>query len=278
MTRWVLKLLIVAIYCVSPGILTAQQFGFPSSFGGGYAMGHIQSVLIGHDALFNNQAGLVHIKRSIVGVNALNRYLIEDLNQGSIALGYKLNGESVLTARIDYLRHFDLILQQYSAGIGRKLFDKTSLGLNLKYQYISLAEYGTSGAINADLNVQFKPLQKLLIGFSATNILSLQNNETTQVNPFLELGGAYEISDKVLFYLALSHEINFDNTFHFGFSYAVAEALNLKAGYFTNPGGFTFGISYNVNQIFRAELATARHNHLGMSPSAMLMYGFGKEK
>ncbi len=262
--------------CIFPKYMYSQQFGFPSSFGGGYAIGQIQSVVKGHDALFNNQAGLVHSERSIIGINALNRYLISDINQGSIAMGYKVSSETVLTARIDYLQHFDLILQQYSIGAGRKLFENASLGLNLKYQYVSLAEYGNNGGINADLNVQFSPLDKIRIGFCAFNILSLQQNDVNQVNPMLEIGGTYEVSDKVLFHFALSHEISFSQTFHFGFAYAVAESLDLKAGYFTNPGGFTFGIAYNINQTFRAELASARHNQLGLSPSALFMYELGK--
>lgn len=258
--------------------LNGQTFGFTRSFGGGYGMGNIQSVIYGHDAAFNNTAGLVEYNKSIIGVNGIQRFMVSDLNQLAMIASHRINSTSVIAVNLDFLQYHDLQMQQYSLSYGRTLVPNFNMGLKMKYQRISLAEYGNKGYINTDIHLQYKPLKSLLVGVVVSDLFSFQNDEVGQINPYVEIGIAYLLSDKVNFYGAISQEINFEKSIHLGFSYNVMNNLFLKAGYFTNPGSFTFGIAYNFSNSFRAEMSTAAHNQLGFSPSAQLMYSYGKEK
>lgn len=256
----------------------SQTFGYTRSFGGGYGIGQIQSAIYGLDAAFGNAAGLVDYKKSVIGVNGIQRFMISDLNQLAIAGTHKINTHSVLAVNLDLLQHHDLQMHQYALSYGRKIVQNFNIGLRMKYQRISLAEYGSRGYINTDISLQYKPLKSLLVGLIVSDLMSFQNNEAEQINPFIEIGIAYLLSDRVNFYGAFSQEINYEKSIHLGFSYQIMNDLTLKAGYFTNPGSFTFGIAYGFTRDLKVEMSTAAHNQLGFSPSAQLLYSYGKEK
>jgi hypothetical protein len=250
--------------------INAQQFNTPVSIGGGIALGQVQASLQGKDALFNQIAGMLSIENSIIGISTQNRYLLPEINQGSIATGIRINPNLLFYSKIDYLKHYDLIHQQYSLGLGRKLGMNASLGIALKYQFLSLLAYGKTATINSDLFVSYKITEDWSMGFIITNLLPFNSNE--EVSSYAEIGINYTISNKIQFNSALSKELSFAYNFHLGIHYQPIEKIGFKVGYFTEPGGLTLGIQYSPTYPITLEFATISHHVLGNSPSIVLLY------
>jgi hypothetical protein len=257
---------------VLPNKASTQAFVALKTSGGGCAMGQIRASLRGKEALFSQIAGLSSIESGVAGLSTKNHYLLPEINQGSMALAFKTNSNLWIYGRLDYLKHFDWLQQQFSLGIGRKLTENLALGLSLHYQMATMPTYGNILSFNADVSLQYNFNPTLSLGMVMHNFLPVTRGVNPKVSPYSEIGLRCVLSDKTELYASYSIEIDFGSSLHAGIRYQASQDLTLKTGFFSEPGGFTLGLQYTPYPNITAEIQTVYHLLLGNSPSALLIY------
>ncbi|OWY21602.1 hypothetical protein C7N43_07570 [Sphingobacteriales bacterium UPWRP_1] len=236
------------------------------------AMGNTSVTFTDVFSVFYNQAGLAGINTVTAGVYAENRFLLKDLNffgaavaiptkGGTFGLGATYFGNNLYNDRLINLAY------------GRKLFNTLSVGIELDYAAISVADYGTANAFTFGLGVQYAIIPKLIAGAQVHNPLRWQftDFEEDRLPTVISSGIAYLPSEKVT--ICAEAEKNLDKPLMLkaGFEYNIVEKLSLRAGITTEPVVSSFGIGLNLGTL-RIDLANSFHPVLGYSPHFGLIY------
>jgi hypothetical protein len=274
--KWLFNLLynslLFLIFSMIASRASTQEFISLQASGGGGSLGEIRASLRGKEALFQQIAGLSSMESSLVGINAKNHYFLQELIQGSMALALKTNPNLWIYSRIDFLKHYEWLQQQFSLGLGKRLGETLTLGLSLNYQMVSMPIYGRLVSLNADLSLQYDFNPTLSLGFLFQNFLPVNRGNEPKVAPYSEVGMRYVLSDKIELHTSFSSELDYKFSLHAGIHYLAFKELTFKTGFFSEPGGFTLGIQYSSNNNFTIEMQSVYHLVLGNSPSALLIY------
>ena len=120
------------------------------------------------------------------------------------------------------------------------LFERLSLGAALHYTRTSIDTYGASGAliVNAGLNALL--FEGFSVGFRVFNAnqASLRTELTgvkEKIATTLDLGIAYQISDKVLLVADMQKQVEFNPSFRGGIEYAFHKNFRAAWAPATNP-------------------------------------------
>lgn len=230
-------------------------------------------------SIHHNQAGLGFASNMQAAVYYENRFLLSELSvqnaafvlptkSGTFGLSYTgmgFNAYRENTAKLGY---------------GLKLADRISAGIGLGYTHVRIGagDYGSRGALLAELGIQFRVSKNLTLGAHAFNLsrsrLSEYNDERV---PFIfRLGGHYTFSEKVLIALEVEKDISFPPTLRGGFEFHPIDLLYVRAGLSSGPMQAAFGFGLELKN-FRLDLATTFHRQLGLTPQASLIYSFDKK-
>ena len=236
------------------------------------AMGNTSVTFTDVFSVFYNQAGLAGINTVTAGIYAENRFLLKDLNffgaavaiptkGGTFGLGATYFGNNLYNDRLINLAY------------GRKLFNTLSIGIELDYAAISVADYGTANAFTFGVGVQYAIIPQLIAGAQVHNPLRWQftDFEEDHLPTVISSGIAYLPSKKVT--ICAEAEKNLDKPLMLkaGFEYNIVEKLSLRAGVTTEPVVSSFGIGLNLGAL-RIDLSNSFHPVLGYSPHFGLIY------
>ena len=97
-------------------------------------------------------------------------------------------------------------------------------------------------------------------------------NEHSQVPSRLRLGLRYNISEGLYFISEADKRLDSPFNVHIGLSYKIIEVLDLRAGFNTNPGIFSFGLAYHINDKFSIDGAYSYHETLGYTPGLSIKW------
>lgn len=241
------------------------------------AMGNTSVTFTDVFSVFYNQAGLAGISTVTAGVYAENRFLLKDLSMfgaavalptksGTFGLGLTYFGNNLYNDRLLNLAY------------GRKLFKTLSVGVELDYIAVSIADYGTAHAFTFGLGVQYAVIPQLLVGAQVHNPLRRQftDFEADRLPSVISTGFAYLPSKKVTICAEAEKNIDKPLMMKAGIEYNIIEKLSLRAGISTEPVQSSFGIGLNLGAI-RIDIANSFHPTLGYSPHFGFIYT-GKNK
>lgn len=229
-------------------------------------------------SLFMNPAGIAGIQQMEVGAFVERRFLLEQLNVGTIGFvmpfknykhfagfdagGFGFGGYSESHIGLTY---------------ATTLFERISLGAKINYTRFSIQNYGAKSALYADLGLNCILSKHLSFGFRVFNASrsELLRDLDEKIPTTFDAGLSYQVSDKVLIVADVEKQVNFPVSFKGGVEYAVAKFLKARIGASSQPVTFCAGLGVNVKAL-QIDFANTLHQYLGYTPSLSLSYRFGK--
>jgi len=217
-------------------------------------------------ALFGNQAGLAWIEDKSIHLGAQSIFLLEDarfLNAGfALPTSSGTFGLSLSSLHFASLDH-----QRIGLGYGRKLAENLSIGGQVNTWIYQIDEYGSTTTLSFELGAQYEILKGLIAGFHVESPVQVALSEEEDLPTILTAGFAYTPSNKLGLFAQAQKGLDTELTMAFGIDYALAQAMRLRLGLDTQAETFTFGISYQIKELLRLDLASSYHSVLGFSPN-----------
>lgn len=238
-------------------------------------MAHSSVTLSDHWSLFHNQAGLGRLKDISAGVYYENRFLVNSLSTGSLALALPTTsgtfGLSVYTFGLSNYRE-----SKFGLAYGRMLGEKISAGLQLNYLSTVLPEaYGKYHGFTAEFGLQALLTDKITLGAHIYNVSRAKltdKNGLEYVPTVIRIGVMYKISTKVFVTSEFQKDIDHPIIFRAGTEYQPNEKLFLRIGIASNPGNYSFGFGYKMKTI-SFDIAASYHQILGFTPQVGFNWG-----
>ena len=229
--------------------------------------------------LFMNPAGMAGIDAPQAGAYFEQRYLLSDLSYGTA--GFAMPFKDRHYAGLDFSGFGFGGYNEARIGLAyaTTLFEKLSLGAKVNYARTSIENYGSAGAVFIDLGVSLEIIEGLSMGARVFNANQgeLDSEIGEQIPTTLDLGAAYQVTDRVLFLVDVQKQVNFPTSFRGGIEYGVLDFLQVRAGVSTQPVTVNFGIGLDYKGI-EFDFANSLHEYLGYTPSISLSYRFNKDK
>lgn len=227
--------------------------------------------------LFMNPAGMTGLEAPQVGAYFEQRYLLSELNYGTAGFIYPFKERHY--AGIDFSGFGFGSYNEARIGLAyaTTLFERLSVGAKFNYSRTSIENYGSAGAVFFDLGLNLEIIEGLSMGariFNA-NQADLQAEIGEQIPTTIDIGGAYQVTDRVLFVMDVQKQVNFPVSFRGGIEYGVLDFLQVRAGVSTEPVtvNFGFGLDYKGLEF---DFSNSLHEYLGYTPSLSLSYRFNK--
>ena len=138
-------------------------------------------------------------------------------------------------------------------------------GLSLRYQRVSIPEYGSAGTQALSLGGLVEVRPSLHVGFQAANVHVPKLAGREELARTLALGLAYRSASRVMVVLDAYKDVRFPLSVRAGVEVQPVAALLLRAGAATKPARFTTGVGLRLGKL-AADLAGEHHAVLGWSP------------
>ncbi len=225
--------------------------------------------------LFMNPAGIAHMKAPQAGAYFERRYLLSELNSG--AAGVVLPFKDRHYAGLDFGGFGFGTYNEARIGLtyATHLFEKLSIGAKFNWARTSITDYGAASAIYFDLGIQLQIVEGLSMGarvFNA-NQADLDREIGEQIPSTLDLGLAYEVTDRVLLLADIQKQENFPLSVRGGIEYGLLDFLAVRAGASTEPVTLTFGLGLDYKNVL-VDFSNSIHEYLGYTPGFSLSYRF----
>ncbi len=234
------------------------------------AMGGVGVAFQDINAMFSNQAGIVHLDQFSAGIHTERRFQLTDLNTFTLGLALPTNA-GVFGLSINYFGFDAFNQQKYGLVYARNLTSKFSIGGEINFHNFQILEYGSTNTLSFELGIQYEIGNNIIVGAKIANPIErdLANGEhlPTQFN----LGMSYLPSDKVTLSLEWEQELDFNPNIKGGLEYLLGKVLFVRAGFATNPSLLSFGIGLEFNN-FKIDTGTSFHQQLGWSPGLSFIY------
>ncbi|WP_207534052.1 hypothetical protein [Desertivirga arenae] len=222
----------------------------------------------------SNQAGIAALKDPLVAISYQNTFLETDIaTQGAvfvcpfkndaIGLGLQNYGISAYSEQ--------KISLAYAKGFGKTVF----AALCLNAHQVKIIQYGTARTYSFEAGIQFKPSPKILIGSHISNPArnSYNSEVDARIPTVLEIGAAYEISDRVIFNSGLVKDLDWMTDARFGLEYNAIQWLSFRGGISLNPFRQYAGLGCKWQKL-HLDGGASSHPTLGYSPQVSMSYEF----
>lgn len=225
-----------------------------------------------------NPAGIAGLQQMEVGAFVERRFLLQQLNYGTVGFATPFNHGK-------HFAGFDASgfgfggYNESNVGLtyATTLFERLSLGAKVGYTRVSIENYGAKSAFYANVGINCIVSKHLSVGFRVFNAnrAELQKEQDEKIPTTLDVGLAYQVSDKVLIVADLEKQVNFPLSFRGGVEYAPAKFLKARVGASTQPVTVSAGLGVNVKGL-NIDFANTLHQYLGYTPSLSLSWKFNK--
>jgi len=259
-----------------------ESFGAASAAMGNTAV-HNQSIY----SVFGNQAGLANVTQIGAAVQLENRFLIPELQSGSILFALPTKS-GTFGVGANYYGFDTYNQQQFALSYGRKLFEeKLSIGASFNYLLFNFADFGNTGKTTFGIGLQYFINSNIRIAAHVFNPIRIQIADNPFADDYVEtafkLGLAFEPSEQVGVYLEAKKTVHYPAEFRGGIEYFPVPLLVLRAGFATvpsaqNDGRFggelalaSFGAGVHFEQL-KIDLASRFHPQLGHTPTVSLAW------
>ena len=238
------------------------------------ALGKTGVVLQNEWSVINNQAGIATLKKPAVAIAYEQRFSDKDLNAQSLVLVYPL-GKHVFG--LSFQKYGITAFNEQKVGLtyARQYGEKLNLALNFSLHQLKILSYGNANAVSAEIGIQYKFSETLLLGAHVANPNRSKYNAdlSATVPVIMQLGFAYKLSDQVLITSAAEQTLNYQPDFRLGGEYKIVEYFRIRGGVSMNPFKQYVGFGFNYQHI-KIDAASASQAVLGYSPQLALSYEF----
>ncbi len=223
---------------------------------------------------FNNQAGLAYLTKFSAGFFNETPFLMNELSTRGIAVAMPVQKLGVFALSINYFGYNLYNEKKIGLAYAKSFGDKISAGIQFDYLGTSISEgYGSNSAFTIEAGFRAELLPKFYLGahiFNPTRA-KLADYDEEKIPTLLNIGLAYEFSDKVTLSAEGEKNVYETSAFKAGVEYHIVKILYLRAGVGTNPTKTSFGFGLEFDS-FKFDIAAAYHQQLGYTPNISLTY------
>lgn len=259
--------LLISIFCYA--ISATGQFNEITPIGAG--IGHATVAMQSPVALFNNQAGLVGLKKWAFVAAVEQRFLLSELQ--SVAVGFAMpthSGTFGLTAQNFGFEAFKQ--QKIGLSYAKKLWSKLAVGVQFDYFQTRIPEYGSRGILTFEVGLQANISKSLTVGAHVFSPAQVEFAEGENLSSIFSFGIAWQAADRLLVCTELAKNLYFLPNWKTGLSYQPVESISLRAGYNSEPSMLFFGVGFAFGNGLQADMAGSFHQTLGFSPTAGVIW------
>ena len=232
----------------------------------------------------NNQAGLAHVKEFGLGFSYENRFGLSELGVKNLNLAVPVKW-GTFGLSVQQFGYSEYSENKFGLAYGMKLSDRLSLGVQLDYLLISVAEEQTQNksALTAEIGLQAQLTEKLKLGVHYYNLpnSNLSGDFNEKVPMILRIGLNYEFSKKVFTVLDIEKNMDLPALIKLGVEYHPMNALYFRGGIHMNTDesnevNFTAGLGTKL-QGFNLDLGFSHQAYIGYISQISLSYQISKK-
>ncbi|GHT12010.1 hypothetical protein AGMMS4956_05970 [Bacteroidia bacterium] len=261
------------------GLLRAEMNVFPTGARSA-ALGNASVTAANVYAVYNNQAALGFVDNTYTSVDYLNRFLMPELHTAAASFATPVPYAGTVGASVCSFGTSPYNELRASLALGKRLSQYIAIGAAVDYHQISIAHYGSTGAITAEVGVLANPLQQLWVGahvYNFTYSRFLSNIYSEQLPVIFNVGAGYQIISTTALFLQGEFSSNQKGRFKAGVEHFLLPAFAIRVGTTLQPVELFAGVGYTLRS-WTIDVAVAHHQTLGYSPHLSLSYIFGKGK
>ncbi len=252
--------------------------GNQSSGARSLALGNAHSTLFDVWSANNNQAGLASVKGFSLGLSYENRFGLSELGLSNLNMAIPVKfGTFGLT--VQQFGFSDYNENKFGVAYGKQLSSKVSLGAQVSYYLVSVAEAQTQNkdAIAIELGMQIKATQKFTIAAHVFNLTNskIKGDFQERLPMILTLGMKYDFSKKVFTLVDIEKNIDLPVNFKAGIEYHPVDAFYFRGGLNTYDFHFTGGLGVALKS-FKLDLGFSHQTYLGYVSQIALSYSIKK--
>ena len=224
---------------------------------------------------FNNQAGLVDIRKVSAGLIYENQFALKELGTKAGVFALPVNKA---TFALSFSQFGFNLYNENKVGLAyaMPLSKNFNVGVQLDYLLTQLAEdYGKKGLFTFEVGLMAKISEKMYMGAKIYNPLRVKLTDYVEerIPSYINFGLSYLFSKSVNLVAEAEKDINYKPLFKLGVEYEFVKNVYVRTGLASNPSIFSFGFGVNMKNL-KIDFGTSRHNILGYSPALSLMYSF----
>ncbi len=222
-----------------------------------------------------NQAGLAGLEHPVAGAYYQQHWLSPDLAMHGLAFALPVKKGCFAVSANAFGN--DLYKQSsFGLAYAMNLSDDWRVGVQLDYLNLRLGEdYGSTGAITAEVGVQAKLTEHLWVGAHLynPNRAKLGGPYDEEVPTVFSAGLGYVFNDQVVLTGEVTKDIDRPEAYHAGIEYRPMQALFLRTGISSGPTKAHFGAGLRIKQL-ELDMAVVLRSQLGLTPMVNLNYRF----
>jgi len=233
-----------------------------------------------HNDVFSftsNTAALSQVKSFSAGVYGERRFLLNELNNYSLATGIPTHsGNFGMHASYSGFTGFNetLLGLAYARSLGKKI----DIGTRFNYYGISIAGYGNASAIGFEIGTIWHITEKIHTGLQISNPVGAKfgKDQQEKMSSVYSFGIGYDASEKFLVSAEIIKEEDRPVNINAGFQYSIMYQLMVRAGISSATSSVWGGVGLSWGA-FRIDLATSYHPDLGITPGLLILYHLKKK-
>ena len=228
-------------------------------------------------SISGNPASLVKLKNSSVGIHTERRFLLNELNNYTVAAALVMK-----TGNFGFCGGYSGFpgFNEKQAGItySRKLAGNLDAGIHFNYYSIKIAGYGNASTVNFAIGYLLQVTDKIQLGMQAYNPFGgkFGNNLQEKVASKYSLGCGYEPSSNFFVSTEIEKEEDLPLCVKVGFHYQFHSQIMVRAGIVSESSIVFAGIGYIIKS-FRIDVITSYHPLLGITPGILFLLNFKSE-
>ena len=226
----------------------------------------------------SNQASLSRIKDWSVGVYSERTYMLNELKRFSaaVALPFQRGGAGIAA---DYFGYAAFNESHAGIAYGRALGEKIDVGVQFNYHHISMAGYGSDGAINFEIGTIIHLTNKLQVGCHLYNPVGgkFSKDSGEKIASIYSFGAGYEASEKLLITTSLVKEENQPVNVNVSMQYAFVKQFFIRGGLTSASASYFAGAGVAWKN-YRIDVAADWHPQAGLTPCLLLICALTQSK
>jgi len=151
-----------------------------------------------------------------------------------------------------------------------------SIGTHVSYMRMSIAGYGSTGTIVADVGILGQPFDALWLGAHVNNVTYskyMSSTYNTSLPVTFNIGAQYLLLQQASLFFQTEISSAQSSKIKMGIEYEPLPSLALRMGASAKPMELFAGAGY-IHDNFSIDFAISRHEVLGYSPCISLTYNF----
>jgi hypothetical protein len=226
-------------------------------------------------SIAGNAASIQLVDRATIGVASESRFMIEGLNQFTIA-GAMLTKLGHFGFQINFLQYAGYYDAEPAIAYSKKLGD-VFLAVKFNYHSLNISGYGKKSSFIPEIGSIWRIRDNLYTGIKIYHpvTLSTKNSSIEKFGYCYSTGLGYEISPQVLMAISFKKQEQERSQIDIGFQYHFSNTFFAGIGIDTREGQLHFSTGWRWKSM-RIDAQTSYHLRLGFSPGLALIYTPGQ--